>query len=92
MAGVRKRRVQNLENKDLRAEEALLREIFYDFYKYRGRIYRVNFVRGVFFGLGSLLGGTIVVALLIGLMTLFIQIPGGLGDFFRWIIDTIQKR
>jgi hypothetical protein len=49
-------------------------------------------VRGVFFGLGSLLGGTIVVALLIGLMTLFIQIPGGLGDFFRWIIDTIQKR
>ena len=92
MAGVRKRRIQNLENKDLGAEEALLRELFYDFYKYRGRIYRLNFVRGVFFGFGSLLGGTILVALLVGLMSLFIQTPGGLGDFFKWLIDTIQRR
>ena len=92
MAGVRKRRQRNLENKDLAAEEALLREIFYDFYKYRGRIYRVNFIRGLFFGLGSVLGGTIVVAVLIALMTLFIHVPGWLGDFFRWIIDTLQRR
>ena len=92
MAGVRKRRAQNLVNKDLAAEESLLREIFYDFYKYRGRIYRVNFVRGLFFGLGSVLGGTIVVAILIALMTIFINVPGGLGDFFRWIIDSLQSR
>jgi len=75
----------------LAAEETLLREVFYDFYKYRGRIYRLNFVRGIFFGLGSLIGGTIVVAVIIGLLTLFIQIPGGLGDFFKWIIDSLQR-
>ena len=92
MAGVRKRRVQNLENKDLAAEETLLREIFYDFYKYRGRIYRVNFIRGVFFGLGSVLGATVVVAILVGMMSLFTSASGGLGDFFRWVIDTIQRR
>jgi hypothetical protein len=92
VAGVRKRRQQNLENKDIGAEEALLREIFYDFYKYRGRIYRVNFIRGLFFGLGSVLGGTIVVAVCVTLLSLLIQIPGGPGDFFKWIIDTIQRR
>jgi len=52
----------------------------------------VNFVRGLFFGLGSVLGGTIVVAILIALMTIFINVPGGLGDFFRWIIDSLQSR
>ena len=92
MAGIRKRRQQSLENKDLAAEEVMLREIFYDFYKYRGRIYRVNFVRGIFFGLGSILGGTIVVAILVALLTLWANLPGGLGDFVRWIIDTLQRR
>jgi len=92
VAGIRKRRQRELENKDLAAEEKLLREIFYDFYKYRGRIYRVNFFRGIFFGLGSVLGGTILVAILVMLLTLFIHIPGGLGDFFRWILDTLQNR
>lgn len=92
MAGVRKRRAQNLENKDMWAEEALLREIFYDFYKYRGRIYRVNFFRGIFFGLGSVLGATVVVALLVGMISLLTPISGGIGDFFRWVIDTIQRK
>ena len=92
MTKVRKRRQQNLENKDLAAEEAVLEQLFYDFYRYRGRIYRVNFVRGLFFGFGSILGGTILIALLVMTLTLFIQIPGGLGDFFRWIVDIIQNR
>ena len=92
MADEKKRRVQNLENKDLRAGESLLRELFYDCYKHRGRIYRLNFIRGLFFGLGTILGGTILVAILVASMSIFIHIPGGLGDFFRWIIDTIQKR
>lgn len=92
MAGIRKKRQQKLENKDLAAEEAMLREIFYDFYQHRGRIWRVNFIRGLFFGFGSVLGGTIVIALVVMLFSLFIHIPGGLGDFFKWIIDTIQNR
>lgn len=92
MAGIRQKRRQKLENKDLAAEEVMLREIFYDFYRYRGRIYRINFIRGIFFGLGSLLGGTILVAVLVMIFTFFVQIPGGLGDFFKWIVETIQNR
>jgi len=90
VAGVLKKRQKKLENKDLEAEEAFLREIFYDFYKYRGRVYWMNFVRGIFFGFGSILGGTIVVALLVAILTTFHQIPGGLGDFFRWLVDILR--
>ena len=90
--GVIKKRQQKLANKDLAAEEAILDNLFYDIYKHRGRVYHVNFWRGVFFGLGSILGGTLVIALLLALLSLLVQIPGGLGDFIRWIIETIQKR
>lgn len=39
------------------------------------RVYRVNFWRGVFFGLGSALGGTLVVAAIIYILSLFTEIP-----------------
>jgi len=50
----------------------------------------MNFVRGIFFGLGSILGGTIIVAVLVAALTSFNQIPGWLGDFFRWLIDALR--
>ena len=90
--GVLRKRQQKLANKDLAAEEAILDNLFYDIYKNRGRIYHVNFWRGVFFGLGSILGGTIVIAILVALLSLLVQIPGGLGDFISWVIETIRNR
>lgn len=64
------------------AQEAMLQEIFHDMYRERGRIYKVNFIRGIFFGLGSALGGTLIIALIFAILTLFIDIPL-LGDLFR---------
>ena len=83
---------QKQKNKELSAEEAVLDDLFYDMYRHRGRVYRVNFFRGLFFGFGSLLGGTLVIALLIFILSFLVQIPGGLGDFFKWVIDAIQNR
>lgn len=41
---------------------------FYDLYRNRGSAYKVNFFRGIFFGLGTFLGGTVIVALVIFLL------------------------
>ena len=72
------------------ARRDLLQEIFHDFYKDRHAIYRVNFVRGLFFGLGSVLGGTVVVALIVWILSFFVQIPG-IGGTFQQAQNTIQS-
>lgn len=46
------------------AREALLEDLFNDFNRNRFTIYKFNFVRGIFFGFGSVLGGTLLVSLL----------------------------
>ncbi len=38
------------------ARRAILEDLFFDFHKSRHQVYWVNFVRGIFFGLGSALG------------------------------------
>lgn len=58
------------------AKRDMLEELFNDIYKNRVRIYKVNFVRGLFFGLGSVLGGTVVVALVVWLLSFFVHVPG----------------
>jgi hypothetical protein len=88
---VLKRRREKLENKDLAAEEAVLQDLFYDMYRYRGRIYHINLIRGIFFGFGSILGGTLLIALLIALLTFLAQIFPPISDFFTWLIQALQR-
>ena len=86
MAKLQQLRAKKLRNDQLSAEELVLDELFFD-------LYRINFVRGICFGFGSVLGGTIFVAAMVALFTWFSNIaPGGLSSFFRWIIDTITQR
>lgn len=75
---------------ELGARKAVLEDLFYDFNASRAQIYRMNFFRGVFFGLGSVLGGTIVVAAVIALLSLLTDIPGGFGDFIQYIVNVVQ--
>ncbi len=75
---------------ELGARRAVLEDLFYDFHKSRAQVYKMNFIRGIFFGLGSVLGGTIVVALLVWTLSLFIHIPG-LGDSVKQIQQTIEN-
>lgn len=64
------------------AQRTMLEEIFHDLYAERWRIYKVNFVRGIFFGLGSALGGTVVVALIVWVLSFFVQLPL-VGDYAK---------
>jgi len=74
------------------ARKAILEDLFYDFNKSRGQVYLTNFVRGIFFGVGSVLGGTVVIALILWLLHLLVDIPGGIGDFIQYIVNIVQNR
>lgn len=67
--------------------EAALNDFFDDMYHNRRRIYRVNFFRGVYFGLGSALGGTVVIALVVWVLGWFVNWP-----LVEQIIRTLQPR
>lgn len=72
------------------ARRTLIEELFNDYYKERRNIYKVNFFRGVFFGLGSVVGGTIVVALLVWILGFFVDIPG-IGNVIEKSQDQLQS-
>ncbi len=57
------------------AQRDLLDQLFNDHYRNRWNIYKMNFIRGIFFGVGSVLGATIVVSILIWALSQFIQLP-----------------
>lgn len=74
------------------ARRAILEDLFYDFNSSRKQVFAMNFFRGIFFGLGSVLGGTIVIALIVWILSLLADIPGGLGDFIQYIVDVVQNK
>lgn len=74
------------------ARKAILEDLFYDFHKSRRQVYLMNFVRGLFFGVGSVVGGTIVIGLIIWLLSQLVDLPGGIGNFVQYIVDLVQKR
>ncbi|MCD8561617.1 DUF5665 domain-containing protein [Candidatus Saccharibacteria bacterium] len=73
------------------ARRAVLEDLFYDFHRSRAQVFWMNFTRGIFFGVGSVIGGTLVVAFVIWLLSLLTDIPGGLGDFIQYIVDTVNQ-
>lgn len=80
---------KKIETEEKRLEnerKAFLEEMFNDIYSERRRIYGVNFFRGLFFGLGTFLGGTVVVALLVWLLSRFVDWP-----FVEKIIEALQR-
>jgi len=88
--------VKKVKNKvdrenELGARRAVLEDLFYDFNKSRAQVYKANFFRGVFFGFGSVLGGTLLIGILIWLLSWLADIPGGFGDFIQYIVDTVQS-
>ena len=75
---------------DTNNQQGLVEDLFNDFYTSRRKVYWMNFSRGIFFGVGSVLGGTIVVALLAWVLSWFADIPGGFGDFIQYIVDIVR--
>ena len=66
-----------------------MESIFEGGYMNHHRVYKINFVRGIFFGLGSVLGGTLVVAAILWILTLFGDLPL-IGDLARQIKEAVQ--
>lgn len=73
------------------ARHAVLEDLFYDFNRSKAQVFWMNFFRGIFFGVGTALGGTIVLALIVWILSLFADIPGGFGDFVQYIVDIVQR-
>lgn len=57
------------------APRALLEDLFEDYYKHRRELYFMNLFRGIFFGFGSVVGGTLVVALLLWILSVLHYVP-----------------
>ncbi len=78
------------EGNERGAREAVLEELFNDFNRSRFTIYKFNFFRGIFFGLGSVLGGTVVLALLVWLLNLTGHLIPGVADFVDQVVQVMQ--
>lgn len=74
------------------ARRAILEDLFYDFHKSRHQVYWFNFVRGLFFGVGSVLGATVIVALLVWTLSRLVDLPGGIGGFIQYVVDVVKSR
>ena len=74
------------------AQKNILEELFYDIYPNRWEIYRVNFFRGISFGFGSAIGATVLVVVAVMVLNLFVNIPGGIGNFVKSIVDAMNQR
>lgn len=86
----KKRHEAHMKKNETEAKRAVLEELFNDIYHHRLRIYRVNFVRGILFGAGSALGGTIVIALIVWILSLFVNIPV-VGELFQNAQHSIEQ-
>jgi hypothetical protein len=71
------------------ARQNLIEDLFYDFNRSRVQVYWMNFTRGIFFGFGTLLGGTILVAILAWILAQFAGYPY-IGDFIRAVVDALK--
>ena len=74
------------------ARQTILEDLFYDFHRSRKQVYLMNFIRGLFFGLGSALGATLLVAVAIWLLGQFGDIFPPIADFINGIIEAMQRR
>ncbi len=69
---------------------SILEDIFNNYSINTQRIYRVNFLRGIFFGAGSVIGGTAGVAFLAWFLSLFIKMPV-LGEAIKHFIESVSR-
>ena len=67
----------------------LLDDLFNDYYRERWRVYRINFFRGIFFGLGTFIGGTVVVALVVLFLGWLADTVPVFPEFTQWLLRTL---
>jgi hypothetical protein len=75
---------------DTKAAVQALEYMFAAGYVSRKKLYLENFVRGIFFSVGSIIGATIVIALLIWILSLFDTAPL-IGDLVKSLKNTLNS-
>lgn len=78
------------KNNENGSRKRVLEDLFYDFNRSRVQIYKMNFFRGIFLGAGTVIGGTVVIALLVWLLTFLGNFIPPLDDFFNGITSSLQ--
>ena len=73
------------------ARQNLLEELFYDFNKSRVQVYKMNFFRGLFFGFGTALGGTLLVAIVIWALSQFAGWFPFIGENINQITNSMKR-
>lgn len=73
------------------ARRDLLEELFNDFHTNRRSIYQINFIRGIFFGVGSVIGGTLLIAFVLWLLNVFIGWFPVLNDVIGGAIELLRQ-
>jgi hypothetical protein len=80
----------NEKNKRTKAEYEKMGRMLEDLYTYGkispGRFVWLNFARGVIYGFGLFLGGTIVVAVILSVLNMFDQVPV-IGPFVEKLLE-----
>lgn len=77
-------------NVDTKAAVQTLEYLLAAGYVSRRRLYIENFMRGIFFGLGSVLGATVLIGVVIWILSFFSNIPF-VGDIVVAIRDSINS-
>lgn len=72
------------------AKRQMFEQLFDDFYTNRGKVYKVNFFRGLFFGFGSVLGGTVFVAVVVWILSALANWTPFIGDVIRAIVKMVE--
>lgn len=65
-----------VHNQEMGARRSLLEDMFNDYYKERRKIYKMSFIKGIFSGLGAVIGGTVIVAIIVLILSFFVNLPG----------------
>lgn len=78
------------EGNERGSRASVIEELFYDFNRSRAQVYKMNFVRGILFGAGSVIGGTLVIALVIWVLNILGNFIPPLGDFFSGVSQTLE--
>lgn len=84
------RQQTSMKKNENEAKRVVLEELFNDIYHDRKRVYKMNFFRGILFGAGSAIGGTIILALIVWLLSLFVHAPF-VGELFENAQQSIEQ-
>lgn len=87
-----KKIAKDIKDDQLRgAPRAVLEDLFDDFYRHRKQVYWMNLIRGIVFGFGTVVGGTIMVALLLWLLSVLHFVPF-LDGFINAAEQSLESR